>query len=107
MHETAKQAALTARRLADIVREDRARLGKLGRLSGSGYRLLELLAKSPVLTVTRASQESGIVQSSVSKVFRAMTSAGLVKELTGRKRNRLFCYDRYLQVLSEGTAPFS
>jgi len=27
------------------------------------------------------------------------------KEITGQKRNRLFCYDRYLKILSEGTEP--
>ena len=30
---------------------------------------------------------------------------GLVKELTGGKRNRLFCYDRYMKILSEGMEP--
>ncbi len=107
MHETARQAVLTARMLSDIVREDRVRLHDLGRLSGSGYRLHELLVKSPVINVQRASQESGIVQSSVSKAFRAMTDIGILKELTGHKRNRLFCYDRYLKLLSEGTEPLS
>lgn len=105
MHETAKQAVLTARRLSDIVREDRDRLRDFGRLSGSGYRLHELLVKSPVINVQRASQATGIVQSSVSKAFKAMTEIGLLKEITGQKRNRLFCYDRYLKLLSEGTEP--
>lgn len=30
---------------------------------------------------------------------------GTVRELTGRHRNRLFAYDRYIQILSEGTEP--
>ena len=28
---------------------------------------------------------------------------GIARELTGRRRNRLFVYDRYLAILSEGT----
>jgi len=40
-------------------------------------------------------------------VLKAMAELGLVKELTGQKRNRLFCYDRYLKVLSEGTEPLA
>ena len=35
----------------------------------------------------------------------ALEKAGIVRETTGQKRNRLFCYDRYLSVLSEGTEP--
>ena len=27
----------------------------------------------------------------------------IVRELTGRRRNRLFVYDRYLAILKEGT----
>jgi hypothetical protein len=30
---------------------------------------------------------------------------GIVKELTGGRRNRVFSYDRYLAILNEGTEP--
>jgi len=29
--------------------------------------------------------------------------AGIVREITGRKRNRIFAYERYLAILREGT----
>jgi hypothetical protein len=34
-----------------------------------------------------------------------LLSLGIARELTGRKRNRAFAYDRYLAILSEGTEP--
>ena len=105
VRETAQQAVSTANRLTVIVREDRVRAQSLKRLAGSALRVLDVLARTPVVTVARASQETGIVASSVSNTLNAMTGLGLVKELTGWKRNRLFCYDRYLKVLSEGTEP--
>jgi hypothetical protein len=30
---------------------------------------------------------------------------GIVRELTGKRRNRLFAYDRYVGLLGEGTQP--
>lgn len=30
-------------------------------------------------------------------------STGIARELTGRRRNRVFVYDRYLAILNEGT----
>ncbi len=30
---------------------------------------------------------------------------GIAREITGKKRNRIFAYDRYLTILSEGTEP--
>jgi hypothetical protein len=35
----------------------------------------------------------------------ALAELGIAKELTGRKRDRVFAYDRYLAVLQEGTEP--
>ncbi|HCE43835.1 MAG TPA: cell filamentation protein Fic [Lentisphaeria bacterium] len=102
---TATQGVSTANKLTEIVRDDRIRMKELKRLSGSGLRVLDVLARTPIVTVSQASKETGIVESSVSNVLRAMMEQGLVKELTGQKRNRLFCYDRYLKVLSEGTEP--
>lgn len=105
IRDTARQAVTTANRLTAIIREDRERIQSMKRLTGSALRVLEVMMKTPVVTVSRVSEVTTIVPSSVSNVLKAMTGMGLVKELTGQKRNRLFCYDRYLKVLSEGTEP--
>jgi Fic family protein len=105
MRETAEQAVSTADRLSAIVRGDRARLPALKRLSGSAVRILDVMAQKPVVTVRTVCEATGIVASSVSNALAALVEFGLVRELTGRKRDRVFCYDRYLEVLSEGTEP--
>ncbi len=35
--------------------------------------------------------------------MRALERLGIVRELTGKKRNRLFGYEEYLSILNEGT----
>lgn len=107
MRDTAQQAVSTANRLTLIIREDRERIHSLKRLAGSALRVLSVMSRMPVVNVARITQATNIVPSSVSKVLNALIELGLVKELTGQKRNRLFCYDRYLKVLSEGTEPLS
>lgn len=34
-----------------------------------------------------------------------LVNLGIVKELTGGRRNRVFAYDQYLALLNEGTEP--
>ncbi|NCA82295.1 MAG: Fic family protein [Opitutae bacterium] len=105
MRDTARQAVSTATRLSAIVRADRDRAQGVKRRAGSILRLLDVMARVPIVSVARASRETGIVPSSVSAALKNMAELGMVRELTGWKRNRLFCYDRYLDVLSEGTEP--
>jgi len=33
----------------------------------------------------------------------ALTELGIVREVTGRQRNRIFAYQQYLAILNEGT----
>ena len=37
--------------------------------------------------------------------MRNLQSLGIVRELTGRKRNKLYVYQQYLRILDEGTTP--
>lgn len=36
-----------------------------------------------------------------SKAMQVLLSAGIARELTGQRRNRLFVYDAYLRMLNE------
>ncbi len=38
----------------------------------------------------------------VGKSLRRMEELGIVREMTGRRRKRLYVYDAYLKTLSEG-----
>lgn len=39
----------------------------------------------------------------VTKAVLALRDAGIIEEITGKKRNRIFCYKEYLAVLNMGT----
>ena len=105
VRDSARQAVATANELTSMIRRDRAAVQALGRLAGSAYRVFDALTARPVLSAAAACAKTGLVPHTVLKVMSALEKAGIVRETTGQKRNRLFCYDRYLKVLSEGTEP--
>ncbi len=105
--ESARQAVSTAARLNTLIHADRARIRDLGRLSGSTYRVFDRMVERPLGSIASVCRHTGLTPNTVDKVMRTLVTLGLVKELTGRKRNRLFSYDHYLRVLSEGTEPLS
>ncbi len=101
--ETADGAVTTARSLAEIFKEDRERIQSLGRISGSALRVHYALQQHPIQTITTAKDRTGLTVPTVTAAMKSLVGAGIVRELTGKQRGRVFGYDRYIEVLDEGT----
>lgn len=68
-------------------------------------RVLQSLHDRPVITLGEVSRRTGLSFPTSAKGMRSLMELGLARELTGFRRNRVFAYDRYLAILSEGTEP--
>jgi Fic family protein len=103
---TADGAVATARRLAGMFQEDRRRIEPMGRRAGSALRVHEALKARPLLTLTFLAESTGLSFPAAASAMDLLVELGIARELTGKRRNRLFAYDRYLATLNEGTEPF-
>ena len=103
VEETANGAVSTARQLVAVFSADRELVRGQGRRAGSAVRVCEALTSRPVLTVSGAAQRTGLSFPGASDGMKLLTELGIVRELTGKKRNRAFAYDRYLAMLGKGT----
>jgi Fic family protein len=103
--ETAEQAANTATRLLTLFREDRARVEQLRRAASSALRVHQLLQEHPLTTIPWAADRLGLSQPTVTKALEHLLRLDIVREITGRLRNRVFSYHRHLNILAEGTEP--
>lgn len=105
VYEAANQAVSTAQRLLALFDADRVRLQKLGRAAGSAIRLQQHLQAHPITTAPDATRSLGLSKAAVHQTFDRLLDLGIVREITGQSRYRIYCYDEYLKVLSEGTEP--
>jgi len=103
--ETAQGAVQTAKRLVDLFEVDRARIQKTGRKAGSLLRLHEALKQRPLSTLAEAAKRSGLSFPAAGSAMDVLIDMRVARELTGKRRNRVFVYDQYLAALSEGTEP--
>jgi Fic family protein len=103
--ETAEGAVTTAQRLAALFQEDRAKVEAAGRRAGSALRVHELFKARPILSLPGICAVTGLSFPGASSAMDVLIERGIARELTGKRRNRLFLYDRYLGILSEGTEP--
>jgi len=103
--ETAEGAVTTAQRLAALFQEDRTKVEAAGRRAGSAVRVHELFKARPILSLPGICAVTGLSFPGASSAMDVLIERGIARELTGKRRNRLFLYDRYLGILSEGTEP--
>jgi len=103
--ETAEQAVQTVNKLMKIADEDREKIKTIGRSAGSALRVHHSLFQKPVISIPKICETTGLWATTVTIVMKHLEKLGIVKEVTGARRNRLFSYVRYLNILNEGTQP--
>lgn len=105
VRETAAGAVVTASSIVELFGRDREQIHGHGRAVGSALRVHHALQQRPVASIPLLVRTTGLSAPTVGTCLRMLERMGIVRELTGKRRNRLFGYDRYLAILSEGTQP--
>jgi Fic family protein len=101
--ETANEAVETARQLLDLFEEDRTRIRAFGRPSASMLRVHDLLQRQPIIGIVPASRALKLTHPTVMKALANLQKLEIVREITGRRRGKLFAYARYMSILDRGT----
>ncbi len=101
----AESAVGTARRLLRLADQDRDRIASLGRAAGSAAAVQGALLRTPVSTIPRLAKRTRLTLPTIAKALDVLGNLEMVSETTGKKRNRVYRYDRYLTILNEGTEP--
>jgi len=75
----------------------------LGRLAGSALQVHAVVQNHPILIVRVGKAKSGLSTQTVTTALKALKVLGIVREPSGKRRGRLFGYERYPSSLNEGT----
>ncbi len=102
---TAGSAVDTAHRLLALFRDDAARVRTLGRAAANALRVFDAFRDRPLATLNALTERTGASYLTVARAVEALENLGIVREITGRKRERVFAYTHYLAILNEGTEP--
>jgi Fic family protein len=102
---TSAGAVATAHRLLALFRDDHARIAALGRPAANILRVFEALRRRPLATINDLSARASVSYPTAARAVQSLEELGIVREITGRKRDRVFAYDAYLSALNEGAEP--
>jgi Fic family protein len=95
----ASSATETAGRIRQLVESDRSKVHGLGRGAASALRVHELAGRRIMLTAGGTAELLGLSVPTVNGALARLEQAGILREVTGRRRGRIFVYDAYLALL--------
>lgn len=103
--ETANQAFEAATRIVELFKTDRERIATESSRAGSALRIHDQMQRNPFVTSNQLVSWCKLSPPTVNATLADLERLGIVEEVTGRRRGRVFGYRRYLAILSEGTEP--
>ena len=99
VREAADDGVRVARELHALVAHDRGRILSHDRSTVAAVQLLERLPSNPVVTVPRASKLLGLTAPPARKAVELLESLGVLREISGKRRGRVYAYQEYLEAL--------
>ena len=102
---TARSAADAAKQILTLFAKDQDRIQSIGRAAASALRVHQYMQKKPLVAIGTVAEELKLSIPTVTVALNHLVRLGIAKEVTGKRRARVFGYSRYLKILSEGTEP--
>ena len=103
--ETATKATSDAKKIINLWEHDHMQISQIGKASSTALKIHTYMFKKPYISLTKAAKELNISVPTITNAVAKLEEIGILKELTGQARNRLFAYSKYLEILAVGTDP--
>jgi len=101
--EAADDGVGVAQKLFALLNDDRRKLLAADGVTIPAIQLLELLPTHPMVTLPRVLTLLDVSKPTGSKAIAMLREAGILRETTGKKRDRVYAYHNYLQILTKDT----
>jgi len=99
----ADEAVETARDLFALVQADRQRLITQAGTTMLAIKLFEQLPRRPIISAPWVVESLGTTKPTAGRAIEVLITAGILVETTGKKRDRAYAYQAYVERLRAGT----
>lgn len=100
VREAADDGVDTARSLFTLLNQDRQRLLRSKGATVPAIRLFDALPKQPIITAAGVMRRLRTSKPTAAKAIAALEAAKILRETTGRQRDRVYAYQGYLRLLT-------
>jgi Fic family protein len=101
VRDTANQAARMADSIDRLFRKDKEKIELFGRGAASALLIYRYAQANPLFSIKNAARQMKVSFPTASSAVARMTKAGILRESSGKQRDRLFLYESYLDTLNQ------
>ncbi len=105
VYVSAKQAVSTAQQINNLFDQDLQKITQLGRARFPCEQILEYMKQLPQVTVPLLATELNMTAPTARSAVNRMEKIGILKEISGKERGKVYVYRQYLDLLEEGAKP--
>lgn len=102
---TSDQAIITAKRILKTLKNHKDEIIRYNKQVNSVLRIFENFTQKPVSTISKIAEQTNLTYQTVSTALKQLQELNIIEEVTGQKRNRIYRYSEYMDILNEGTEP--
>ncbi len=100
--DTANQATNTAKKILDLFEQDYKKISTIGKASAATLKVMHhYLQRKPITDTSMASKKCDLTLPTILRAFKILEQLGIVKEISGKERKRIYVYKSYLNLLNE------
>ncbi|MBQ7207265.1 MAG: Fic family protein [Lentisphaeria bacterium] len=97
--ETSRESHEIILSLHNQIQSDREKIATLGRAAPSALAVHQAMLRHPISDIAKLKELTGLTNATIGSALTRLLDFGLIEETTGNKRNRLFSYGKYMNIL--------
>lgn len=100
---TSNQAVNTAKNLIALINDHEAKVNSMGRASSTALVVYRCFVKQPVLNANAIQTQTSLSAATIHSSLENLIKLGILEEVSQKKRNKIFVYKEYINILNDGT----
>jgi len=105
--ETANQATEAAQEILFLFNKDRSVIEGSGKSTATVLTIHSYLQRHPLSNTAKIKKACNVSLPTILRSLATLEDLGIIKEITGKGRHKIFAYKAYLEILNKGTEPLS
>lgn len=103
--DTANQATETAQSIISLFDNDQKKLEENNKSTAAIMLIHNYFQKHPISNTTKIKEACDLSLPTILRSLTTLEEYGIIKEITGKDRHKIFVYHTYLEILNTGTEP--